>query len=175
MGAGAFWKRRSTRILVTILLIIIVISGSAYAFWNWSKRVVQPIQFNHKKHVAQVECSGCHMYYSEGTRSGLPNEEVCGICHSVAMTDSTEEVKLRKLLDEGRPIVFKKLFHLPDHVYYSHRRHVVLGKLDCSACHGGIADTEVPPTRPLVNITMAYCTVCHERSKVTNDCIACHR
>jgi hypothetical protein len=74
-----------------------------------------------------------------------------------------------------QPAGFPKLFYLPPHVYYSHRRHVVLGKLECVRCHGGIADTISPPTRPLVQISMDFCTGCHNQSKVTNDCKSCHR
>jgi hypothetical protein len=96
-------------------------------------------------------------------------------CHSEALTKSTEEAKLREETQRGNPPVFRKLFHLPPHVYYSHRRHVVLGKLECVNCHGQIANTQTPPSRPLVQISMDFCTGCHAASKVTNDCKACHR
>ncbi|HYK87532.1 MAG TPA: cytochrome c3 family protein [Acidobacteriota bacterium] len=168
-------RRSNIRFIGMVLVTAILISGSAYAIWNWSSRVQQPIQFNHRKHAAQMECSACHVYYSQGAHSGLPDADVCSACHSDAIGKSPEEAKLRSLLAEGKPLAFRKLFHLPDHVYYSHRRHVVLGKLECVRCHGGIADTEAPPSRPLVNITMDYCVQCHERSKVTTDCNSCHR
>jgi hypothetical protein len=174
-----YLKKRFAGSLGLILLILAVISGSAFAYWGWGRtdRIVQPIAFNHRAHVtnAQIQCSECHAYYSQGAHSGLPNADTCMACHSDALTKSPEEAKLREGFQRGNPPVFRKLFHLPAHVYYSHRRHVVLGKLECIRCHGQIADTEAPPLRPLVRISMDFCTGCHTQSKVTNDCKSCHR
>jgi hypothetical protein len=160
-------------------LVLLVFCGSAYTYWRWSRndRITQPIAFNHRAHItnAQLQCSDCHPYYSKGARSGLPSADVCMTCHSDALTKSPEEAKLREESQRGNPPVFRKLFHLPPHVYYSHRRHVVLGKLECVQCHGQIADTVTPPTSPLVRISMDFCTGCHTQLKVTNDCKACHR
>ena len=172
---GSIGKLGPTRRAVTLLVILILISGAGYAYWDRVHRVVQPIQFNHRKHVAQMECAGCHVYFSEGPHSGLPDANICNACHADALTKSPEEAKLRQILQSGQPLVFRKLFHIPTHVYYSHRRHVVLGKLECVQCHGKIAETEAPPSKPLVTISMKYCTQCHERLKVNNDCKSCHR
>ena len=169
----------SGKTLVLPLGFMILICGGAFAYWRTTSntRVAQPIAFNHRAHVsnAQIECSECHAYYSKSVHSGLPAADVCMTCHSETLTKSPEEVKLREESQRGNPPIFRKLFHLPPHVYYSHRRHVVLGKLECVRCHGEIADTVVPPERPLVRISMDFCTGCHSRSKVTNDCKSCHR
>lgn len=169
------WRRGAIKAVGTLVVMSILILGSAYAVRNWRNRVLQPIQFNHRKHTAQMECSACHPYYSQGAHSGLPDASVCAICHETPLTKSPEEAKLHKILADGQPLVFSKLFHLPDHVYYSHRRHAVLGKLECVQCHDGIANTEAPPSLPLIKITMDYCVQCHEKSKVTTDCKSCHR
>jgi hypothetical protein len=50
----------------------------------------------------------------------------------------------------------------------------VLGKLPCQACHGNIAESVRPPSKPWVNMTMNWCMNCHTKDKVTNDCLACH-
>ena len=170
-----YWRRGAIKAVVTTAVLLMLILGSAYAVRNRLNRVDQPVQFNHKKHTAEMECPACHPYYAQGAHSGLPDAGVCAICHETALTKSSEEEALRKILADAKPLVFRKLFHLPDHVYYSHRRHVVLGKLECVQCHGGIADTAAPPTRPLVEITMDYCVRCHEKSRVTTDCNSCHR
>jgi hypothetical protein len=169
------WKRGAIKAIGALVAMSILASGTAYSVRNWRNRVAQPIQFNHRKHTAQMECSACHTYYSQGAHSGLPDESICSICHATPLTKSPEEAKLRKILADGKPLVFSKLFHLPDYVYYSHRRHVVLGKLECVQCHDRIANTEAPPSQPLVKITMTYCVQCHEKSKVTTDCKSCHR
>jgi hypothetical protein len=172
---GVFWKGTMTRTMLAVIVVLILVAGGAFAYWRRVGRVVQPIEFNHRKHVAQMECSGCHIYFSEGPRSGLPDASICGACHAATITKSPEEAKLRKMLEEGKPLIFHKLFHLPEHVYYSHRRHAVLGKLECVRCHGKIAETEAPPSSPLVKISMKYCTQCHESMKVSTDCKSCHR
>ncbi len=167
---------RPTRV---ILVLVVVLSGSAYAYWRGSRAtgVSQPIAFNHRLHVkdAEIACSDCHPYYEHGSRSGLPDKEVCATCHSEALSDSAAEAKLLARIADGKALGFRKLFHLPEHVFYSHRRHVVLGELACSRCHGGIAETEHPPTSPLIEMSMDFCMDCHEQSKVTNECKSCHR
>jgi hypothetical protein len=138
-------------------------------------RTTQPIQFNHQKHVKGVgmECSACHEYFSTSAHSGLPSLALCKSCHAEALSTSAEEQKLLKLTDPLPP--FQKLFRLPDHARYSHRRHVVAGGLACETCHGAIANTTAPPAAPLVRITMSTCTGCHAERGIKTDCTQCHR
>ncbi len=82
---------------------------------------------------------------------------------------------MTELISAGDPLRFTKLFTLPDHVFYTHRRHVGLGELECANCHGEIADTERPPPRALVQVTMDFCMDCHREQGQTLDCTACHR
>lgn len=174
-----FPKDHGARYLGSLILIVLLLTATGYAYRTWrvADRVEQPIAFNHRAHVAsaQIECSQCHAYFSQGAHSGLPDAEVCMGCHTEALTQSREEAKLRDSFQRGQPGAFRKLFHLPSHVYYSHRRHVVLGKLECAGCHGDIANSELPPSRPLVKISMNFCVQCHSKSNVTNDCKSCHR
>ncbi len=137
----------------------------------------QPIQFNHKLHVqtVELECSDCHLYFRKGEHSGLPGLDICLGCHEEPMTDSPEEAKLVKMAGADPMPIFRKLFRLPDHVYYSHRRHVQIGKLECVTCHGAIADSTAPPKEPLVRISMKMCRDCHEQRGVTEQCASCHR
>jgi hypothetical protein len=141
------------------------------------EEVTQPIQFNHQKHVKDVglDCSTCHEYFSTGEHSGLPSLSTCRGCHEEALTESPEEKKLLELVAADPQASFKKLFRLPDHAYYSHRRHVVAGALPCETCHGPIAETTTPPRYPLVRITMATCISCHDERNVATDCTGCHR
>ena len=140
-----------------------------------TERVTQPIRFNHQRHVKIValECSACHEYFSTSDHSGLPSLALCKGCHAEALTESPEEQKLLKL---GDPLpAFQKLFRLPDHARYSHRRHVASGGLTCETCHGAIAETTAPPASPLVRITMDTCMACHADRGVKTDCTHCHR
>lgn len=142
-----------------------------------TERVLQPIQFNHQKHVKDVglDCASCHEHFSTGLHSGLPSLDLCASCHSEALTKSSEEQVLLKLIPTKPQPEFRKLFRLPDHVRYSHSRHVTAGGLVCENCHGAISETTAPPPVALKRITMETCTNCHVERNVRNDCTGCHR
>jgi hypothetical protein len=167
------------RLLVGAVTLAMAASGFAAGrlAFPGSGRVRQPIAFNHRAHVkgAGIDCSTCHQYYAEHQHSGLPDLAVCTTCHQAPITASPEERKLIALAASPSPPAFRKLFRLPDHVSYSHRRHVTVARLACSTCHGAIADSTTPPERPLVEVTMSRCTGCHTRVSVQTDCTACHR
>jgi len=167
------------RLLVGALTVLLGAAGFAAgrAAFSPSGTVHQPIQFNHQLHTKKValECGVCHQYYAEHEHSGLPDLGVCQACHAEPVTKSPEEKKLIALIANPNPPVFQKLFRLPDHAFYSHRRHVTVAKLPCQTCHGGIADTTVPPARPLVSVKMSTCIDCHTRLNVQTSCTACHR
>jgi len=137
----------------------------------------QPIAFNHQKHAGElaIECETCHEYLKVGQHAGLPMLSTCMGCHEEAQTQSPEEQKIRDLAAKGENDVFRKLFRLPDHAFYSHRRHAIVAKIPCATCHGGLAETTTPPTRPLVRIDMDFCIDCHRRQSASTDCTRCHR
>jgi hypothetical protein len=138
--------------------------------------VQQPLAFSHKIHAEQeIECTDCHKYPRTQTFSGLPTVEDCMECHEDPLTKSAEEEKIRTAAKEGRELRWRRLFRVPDHVYYSHRRHVVLADLPCKTCHGTTGASERPPPVAPVQITMDFCIDCHSRSNVPVDCVNCHR
>ncbi len=135
----------------------------------------QPISFNHKKHQDQgVECITCHPFFNEQTFSGMPGLHTCLECHGEPVTQSPEEEKIRQFQKKKQEIPWRRIYEEADHVFFSHRRHVVLGKIPCQTCHGNIAQSERPPAKPWVKMTMKWCMDCHTKNKVTNDCLACH-
>ena len=135
--------------------------------------VDQPIQFNHQAHK-DIECAGCHESVTTQGFAGLPTLDICLTCHETAITKSPEEEKIRVLAREGRPVQWQRLFKQPAHVFYSHRRHVELAKLECRQCHGSIGDSTAPPRR-VRNLSMNACISCHEQKKVSAGCVDCHR
>ena len=139
--------------------------------------VTQPVAFNHLKHTRdlQLECQFCHAYVTTGAHAGLPDGETCAPCHQEPQGSAPEAARVTALLADGTPLRFNKLFRLPAHVFYTHRRHVGIAELKCQQCHGGIAETERPPSRPLVRITMRFCMDCHRAQGQSLDCVACHR
>jgi len=142
---------------------------------GFGSKTEQPISFNHKKHIEQgPECDLCHLYFKTQNFSGMPTLSACLECHKQPVTESKEEEKIRQFDQRKEEVPWKRLYEEPDHVFYSHRRHVVIGKMDCKICHGNIGQTEKPPTKPWVKMTMGWCMGCHAKKKVTNDCLACH-
>jgi len=142
---------------------------------GFGSKTGQPIPFNHKKHLAQgLECDSCHPYFKTQTFAGMPDIATCLECHKEPITKSPEEEKIRQFRRRGEKIPWKRLYEEPDHVFFSHRRHAVLGKIECKTCHGPIGESERPPTETWVKLSMIWCMNCHAKKKVTNDCLACH-
>ena len=165
-----------------ILVLAIVLAVGVGAVWFASAMglgagppITQPVAFNHQIHMENgLECGECHAYFTTQTFSGLPGIQTCLDCHEDALTDSPEEEKIRQAAAAGEELVWNQIYTVPDHVYYSHRRHVVAGGMECAECHGPIAETTSPPERPLNRITMDFCMDCHRRTGMSLDCIACH-
>ena len=137
----------------------------------------QPIAFDHRRHVEEVglECTECHRYATSQARATIPNIEVCGDCHAEAMTDSPEEARVVLHIEEGEPIPWRKVYWVPDHVFFSHRRHTAIAEIECATCHGEVAERHEPLTRRLVPVSMDRCMECHAESGASNDCLHCHR
>jgi len=157
---------------------VMVLTGVATGWYlgRPPRRIEQPIAFDHRKHVQELElaCSTCHQYFEKETFSGLPDAAVCAGCHEEAQGQSAEEAKLVQLLAGGGMLEWGRLFVQPEHVFFSHRRHVVAGKLECKGCHGNIANSDRPPAR-VDKLGMQDCIDCHRRSDVATDCTTCHR
>jgi hypothetical protein len=147
----------------------------------WSGPVVQPIPFNHRIHAERgLTCDTCHQYVFEKPFAGIPRVGFCMACHSSDITQnpaaqpSIETV--RRHAAAGTEIPWQRLYTLPYHVYYSHRRHTAIGGLECPTCHGDIGESETPPVRPIAQtLDMDNCMDCHEQRGVENDCAWCHR
>lgn len=171
---GAWLHARPVYAVITLVLLVAVVVPLVA---RRGPAVSQPIAFNHRKHTQELglNCEFCHAYVREGAHAGLPDASTCSMCHSNPVGTSAEAARVTELLTAGDPLRFNKLFRLPTHVFYTHRRHVGFGELECTNCHGGIADTERPPERPLVRITMEFCMDCHREREQTLDCNGCHR
>ncbi|MDH3628035.1 MAG: cytochrome c family protein [Acidobacteriota bacterium] len=168
-----------TSLRLTIALIVIfglAVAGVAVARLAWPS-VEQPIAFSHRLHVTDLgsACTDCHLYAESGVRATIPNLETCGFCHEEAQTESPDEARLVEHIEAGEPIPWRKVYRVPDHVYFSHRRHTAIAGIDCTECHGAMEEQEEPVSRPAVRITMNGCMDCHDENGVSNDCLLCHK
>ena len=62
------------------------------------------------------------------------------------------------------PIQWKKVHNLPDHVYFNHAQHVVVGKVECQSCHGTVEKMEV--LKQHAPLSMGWCINCHRQTEV---------
>ena len=132
-----------------------------------SSGAVQPLKFSHRVHVEEEKepCDACHKEFKTANVAGRPRLKACLECHDEEpLSDSPEEAKLVKFIAASRELPWVRLTRIPRHVRFSHQRHVVVGAIDCTACHGDIGKLAAPPSTPLVAIDMNFCMDCH-RSK----------
>lgn len=166
------------RIIILAVFILLAIAGIIIFVTSSGDAVTQPVAFNHKVHIENnIECSGCHETVETGAHAGRPKMETCMVCHETPMskTDAAEEEKVRQYAERSEEIPWRRLYRLPDAVFFSHRTHVVAGKVECKTCHGKIGESTTPPPRAEVSLRMSDCIDCHRSQKVTTDCLACHK
>ncbi len=138
---------------------------------------LQPIAFNHATHIESgLECTTCHVGAEDQQHATLPTLETCSLCRAALLTESPEEAKLLAFVEEGRELDWVKHTRVPRHVYFSHRRHVSSGQLECLTCHGPMQEMIVPPLKPLAGekLTMDGCIACHLENEARTDCNDCH-
>ena len=159
---------RRRAVTATVLVIGI---AAAWVFLLPSAPSAQPIAFNHAKHQA-LTCAGCHRGVETSAHATLPGADVCAKCHASAPkgVDAGQWASLQKAT-----VNWIKVTRIPDHVMFSHQRHVTLAKLDCSSCHGDIGQRTQPPARAPVRLEMTTCRACHQQEGASEDCAACHR
>ena len=137
---------------------------------------VQPIAFNHAKHIENgMTCTDCHLGVESQAKATLPTLATCLSCHESALTQSAEEEKIRRLASAGRELAWIQITRMPAHVYFSHRRHVQLAKLECATCHGPMEKATQPPRKSFRLLNMEACIKCHQQRQARTDCNDCHR
>jgi hypothetical protein len=161
---------------------LLVLAGALAAAGCADPPAAQPIPFNHRLHATtnQIECVQCHEGVLTAARAGLPRVEICMECHASDITENPAAKPhielIRRHAAAGTEIPWQKLYLLPAHVYYSHRRHVAIARVECAVCHGDIADAATPPPGPVARtLAMSTCMDCHEARGVPNECVWCHR
>ncbi len=167
-------KSRKTLLGIFILLVIGFVIFRWYSFFL--PKISQPIEYSHKVHTAILKCEECHTGVLNSASAGLPGIEVCVGCHSEEpLSKSPEEKKLIYYIKRKQNVSWVRLNKNPVHVYFSHNRHVTVGKLACEQCHGNMGKMVSPPARALVNLSMNYCISCHEKNKMDTSCVICHK
>ncbi len=155
----------------------ILFLAAAWLFVSWQRAGVapdQPIAFPHTIHVSKLNlpCDFCHIFVKRSRHAGAPPLERCMSCHRTIATDREEIRTLTRHYDEKRPVAWNRVYSLPDHVYFSHKRHVK-GGLDCSECHGQVGTMR--KIRRVGSLKMGWCVSCHRARGAPLDCTTCHK
>ena len=159
----------------------------------------QPIAFPHDKHtgINGIDCKYCHNSVTKSKSAGIPSVNVCMNCHKQISGEGKPfagEIKKiyaaagwdpsvpGRYTGKTKPIVWNKVHVLPDHVYFNHSQHVVVGGIDCKQCHGDMTKmneaVKVQPVAELNKIegniklskptlTMGWCIECHGAKAVS--------
>lgn len=197
------WRNKGR---VGIVSLVLVISLLVFGLQDLGRIGVvegyqpsQPIDFPHATHagVNGIDCKYCHNSVTKSKSAGLPTVNVCMNCHKQINGNTPEQQeKIAKIYQaagwdpEGagkytgvtEEIVWNKVHVLPDHVYFNHRQHVVVGGVDCKQCHGDmtkmVETAKVQPVSELNKIegnvqltkptlTMGWCIECHGEKEIT--------
>lgn len=197
------WKNKKYVGMVSLVVVIALIVAGFQGLGNIgvveAYQPSQPIEFPHDIHtgVNGIDCKYCHNSVTKSRTAGLPTVNVCMNCHKqVSGSTPEQQEKIKRIYEaagwstEGagsytgktKPITWNKVHVLPDHVYFPHSQHVVVGGIDCKQCHGDMTkqketarvvpvselnkiEGNVPLTRP--TLTMGWCIECHGEKEIS--------
>ncbi len=120
----------------------------------------QPVPFSHKHHSGDdgIDCRYCHGAVETSPFAGIPSTEVCLNCHRELWVGSPLLAPVWNSYRSGRPILWNRVYDLPDFVYFDHSIHIHKG-VGCSTCHGRVDQMSL--VRPIAPIVMSWCLDCH--------------
>jgi hypothetical protein len=135
---------------------------------------VGEIAFDHTIHAGKyaIPCIDCHAFADKSPVAGIPSERKCMGCHKFVAKDSPAVQTLAARFNAGEPLRWKRVFYLPEYIYFSHRMHV-RADVACQECHGDVASMKtVVQDKPF---TMGRCLTCHEARHASRECLTCHK
>ena len=202
------WKYRLYVGIVSLVIVLSVFVGLFKTLYSINVmenyQPSQPIAFPHDVHagINGIDCKYCHNSVTKSKSAGIPSVNVCMNCHKKINGEGKEyQGEIEKIYaaagwdpnkgpsggytGETSPIVWNKVHNLPDHAYFNHSQHVVVGGLDCKQCHGDMTkmketakvqphgelnkiqeniDSQTEFTKP--TLTTGWCIECHNQSGV---------
>ena len=127
---------------------------------NMQAPIEQPLQFDHRHHTRDegIDCRYCHNTVDKSPFAGLPPTQLCMNCHSQVWNKSPILEPVRKSFIEDKPMVWNRVYKVPEFVYFNHAIHVNKG-VGCVTCHGRV-DT-MAAVEKVSTLTMSWCLDCH--------------
>ena len=132
------------------------------------------VGFDHRAHVTDnlIGCSTCHPFARHSPVAGLAPMSVCMGCHKFVSKEKPAIQALKAAWEDEKPLEFTRVFRQPDHVYFSHERHLARG-LKCAECHGDVA--HMAQDVRVKDMHMGFCMECHRVRQASTDCLTCHK
>jgi hypothetical protein len=169
MSAQIFPRNANALVWVSLLALGLLAFGVVSAGigvylspWNTDVGVAkeQPVPFSHNHHVDQlkIDCLYCHATVERAAHAGYPSTDTCMSCHSQVWTNSPLLEPVRESYQTGEPIVWNRIYDVPDFVYFNHSVHVAKG-IGCSSCHGRIDQQNLAAKSQA--LWMGWCLGCH--------------
>jgi len=164
-----FHRSSNTLSRASIILILIIVSGSFWAFaelqrspyWSWRGVVrEQPVPFSHQHHVAGlgIDCRYCHVSVEVSNFAGIPPTKTCMNCHSQIWTNAALLAPVRESYRTGNSLQRTRVNAVPDYVYFDHSIHINKG-VGCKSCHGPV--DRMPLMYAEATMQMEFCLNCH--------------
>ena len=203
------------------VFIITAWFGNPIPLFGFDQSPDQPIEFPHTVHAGTallldhsgsqrvdgqgdelrglgLDCTFCHRTVDKIGSAGVPPVQQCVFCHKViGEPGNTELAKLRATsldAETARPINWRRVHRLPDHVRFVHEPHIRFltahpdsiknsipqllsdGTVDtaqvCATCHGDVA--AMTKVKQVESLKMGQCVDCHRDNEAPTDCATCH-
>jgi hypothetical protein len=145
--------------LAAIPIFFMVWVRTPYATGQQEPRM-QPVKFDHRHHVRDdgIPCTYCHADATRSAYAGVPPTSLCMGCHAQIWTQSPELAAVRASWISNKPIAWRRVNALPEHVYFNHAIHVKKG-VGCVTCHGRV--DLMGQVLQVEKLTMQWCLDCH--------------
>lgn len=199
--AWNYKKHVGVGVLVVVIALIVSLFLGLYEIGVVSTyQPSQPIQFPHDVHAGKngIDCKYCHNSVEKSRTAGIPTVNVCMNCHKqIKGNTDAQQKEISKIYEaagfvpdgagkytgETQNLVWNKVHALPDHVYFNHSQHVVVGGVDCKQCHGDMTKQhELPRIVPVEELnevdgniqltretlTMGWCIECHAEKGISS-------
>jgi hypothetical protein len=164
-----FRPRHNTLALITLFVVasgalgtiggLMVYVRTPYAR-GMQDPIEQPIQFDHRHHTRDegIDCRYCHSTVDKSPHAGIPSTSLCLNCHSQIWNKSPLLEPVRQSFFQNRPLEWRRVYKVPEFVYFNHAIHVNKG-VGCVSCHGRV--DEMAAVEKATPLTMSWCLDCH--------------
>jgi hypothetical protein len=175
--AGILLRSRGFAATAAIVCTLLIWGGLTYFYFIYPHTRIgprQPIPFSHRIHagVKEIDCRFCHPSVERAYYAGIPSAEKCLFCHKYIITSHPYIRDLRSYADRGEAVRWQRVVWVPDHVYFSHQRHI-RKEVECVSCHGAVETMDrIYDPHPKI---MGFCVTCHREQKAGLDCWTCHK